>query len=85
MQKLRNLDVPEVRIDEVRKTKDNPRTLDWPSPATGDVIEKKVIQGQRVMAGDELFRLADHSRVWVIAEVAEADIAGDRSWARPSP
>ena len=27
------------------------------------------------MAGDELFRLADHSRVWVIAEVAEADIA----------
>ena len=74
-QKLRNLDVPQVRIDEVRKTKDNPRTLDWPSPATGDVIEKKVIQGQRVMAGDEIFRLADHSRVWVIAEVAEADIA----------
>ena len=75
MQKLRNLDVPEARIDEVRKTKDNPRTLDWPSPATGDVVDKKVIQGQRVMAGDELFRLADHSRVWVIAEVAEADIA----------
>ncbi len=75
MQKLRNLDVPAARIDEVRKTKDNPRTLDWPSPTTGDVIEKKVIQGQRVMAGDEIFRLADHSRVWVIAEVAEADIA----------
>jgi len=75
IQRLRNLDVPEARIDEVRKTKGNPRTLDWPSPATGDVVEKKVIQGQRVMAGDELFRLADHSRVWVIAEVAEADIA----------
>jgi len=75
IQKLRNLDVPKARIDEVRKTKDNPRTLDWPSPATGDVVDKKVIQGQRVVAGDELFRLADHSRVWVIAEVAEADIA----------
>jgi membrane fusion protein, copper/silver efflux system len=75
MQKLRNLDVPEGRIDEVRKTMTNPRTIDWPSPATGDVIEKDVIEGQRVAAGDELFRIADHSRVWVVAEVAEADIA----------
>ena len=74
MQKLRNLDVPEARIDEVRKTMTNPRTLDWASPATGDVIEKNVIEGQRVAAGDELFRIADHFRVWVVAEVAEADI-----------
>ena len=27
------------------------------------------------LAGDELYRIADHIRVWVIAEVAEADIA----------
>ncbi|HML93027.1 efflux RND transporter periplasmic adaptor subunit [Methyloceanibacter sp.] len=74
-QKLRNLDVPEARIEEVQKTKTNPRTLDWLSPATGDVIAKNVIEGQRVMAGDELFRIADRSRVWVIAEVAESDIA----------
>ena len=52
MQKLRNLDVPEARIDEVRKTMTNPRTLDWASPATGDVIEKGVIEAQRVAAGD---------------------------------
>jgi membrane fusion protein, copper/silver efflux system len=75
MQKLRNLDVPDSRIDEVRNTMTNPRTIDWASPATGDVTEKKVIRGQRVMAGDELFRIADHSRVWVVAEVAEADIS----------
>jgi Cu(I)/Ag(I) efflux system membrane fusion protein len=75
MQKLRNLDVPESRIEEVRKTMTNPRTIDWASPATGDIIEKRVIQGQRVMAGDELFRIADHSHVWVIAELAESDIA----------
>jgi Cu(I)/Ag(I) efflux system membrane fusion protein len=74
MQKLRNLDVPDSRIDEVHKTMTNPRTIDWASPATGDIVEKKVIQGQRVMAGDELFRIADHSVVWVVAEEAEADI-----------
>ena len=74
MLRLRNLGVPQSRIDEVRKTDTNPRTIDWPSPATGDIIEKKVINGQRVMAGDELYRIADHSHVWVIADVAEADI-----------
>ena len=75
IQRLRNLDVPESRIDEVRTSLTNPRTIDWASPATGDIIEKNVIEGQRVMAGDELFRIADHARVWVIAEVAESDIA----------
>jgi len=75
VQRLRNLDVPDSRIEEIRKTLSNPRTLDWPSPATGNVIMKGVIEGQRVAAGDELFRIADHSRLWVIAEVAEADIA----------
>jgi Cu(I)/Ag(I) efflux system membrane fusion protein len=75
MQRLRNLDVPESRIEEVRRAMVNPRTIDWASPATGDVIEKRVIEGQRVTAGEELFRIADHKQVWVIADVAEADIA----------
>lgn len=74
LQRLRNLGIPESRIREVRETGANPRTLDWPSPATGDVIEKKVINGQRVQAGQELFRIADHSHVWVIAEIAESDL-----------
>jgi Cu(I)/Ag(I) efflux system membrane fusion protein len=74
MQRLRNLDVPQSRIDEIRKTKINPRTIDWPSPAEGDIIIKNVINGQRVMAGDELYRIADHSLVWIIADVAESDI-----------
>src|SRR5262249_41241895 len=50
MQRLRNLAVPESRIREVRDTGANPRTLDWPSPATGDVIDKRVVNGQRVTA-----------------------------------
>jgi len=73
-QRLRNLGVPESRIKEVRETGTNPRTLDWPSPASGDVIEKRIINGQRVQAGQELYRIADHSHVWVIAEVAESDL-----------
>ena len=75
MQRLRNLGVPESRIREVREKGVIPRTIDWLSPATGDVIQKRVINGQRVMAGDELYRIADHSHVWVIADVAERDLS----------
>ncbi len=73
--RLRNLGVPESRIREVRDKGMNPRTLDWPSPATGDVIQKRIVNGQRVAAGDELYRIADHSHLWVIADVAESDLA----------
>jgi Cu(I)/Ag(I) efflux system membrane fusion protein len=72
-QRLRNLGVPESHIREVRSGK-NPMSIIWPSPATGDVIEKRVINGQRVKAGDELFRIADHTHLWIIADVAEADL-----------
>ncbi len=73
-QRLRNLGVPESHIREVRAGK-NPMSLVWPSPATGDVIEKRVINGQRVKAGDELYRIADHTHLWVIADVAESDLS----------
>jgi Cu(I)/Ag(I) efflux system membrane fusion protein len=72
-QRLRNYGVPESHIREVRAGK-NPLTLDWLSPASGDVIEKRVINGQKIKAGDEVYRIADHSHLWVIAEVAESDL-----------
>jgi Cu(I)/Ag(I) efflux system membrane fusion protein len=75
MQRLRNLAVPESRIQEVRSKGIYPRTLDWPAPTTGTVIDKKIINGQRVMPGEELYRIADLSHLWVIADVAEADLS----------
>jgi Cu(I)/Ag(I) efflux system membrane fusion protein len=72
-QRLRNLGVPEGHIRDVRAGK-NPMTLVWPSPATGDVIEKRIVNGQKVRAGDELYRIADHTHIWVIADVAESDL-----------
>ena len=38
------------------------------------VIERNVVDGQGFKAGDVLFRIADHSVVWVMADVAEGDI-----------
>jgi hypothetical protein len=49
-------------------------TLPVRSPAAGVIVEKRVVEGQRVMAGEMLFRLADLSSVWVEADVYERDM-----------
>ncbi|MBI3704580.1 MAG: efflux RND transporter periplasmic adaptor subunit [Rhizobiales bacterium] len=83
MQRLRNLGLPEARIREIRDSGNNPRTIDWLAPAGGTVMVKNIINGQRVAAGDEIYRIVDLSNVWVIAETAEGDLAdiklGDRA------
>ena len=82
-QKLRSLGMPESRIREIQESGTVSRTIEWPAPGSGTVLEKKVISGQRIMAGDELYRIADLSTVWVIAEVPERDLGsialGDRA------
>jgi Cu(I)/Ag(I) efflux system membrane fusion protein len=78
MQRLRNLGVPENRIREIRDSGVNPRTIDWLAPAGGTVIAKKITNGQRVVAGDELYRIVDLSKLWVIADVAEDNLADIR-------
>jgi membrane fusion protein, copper/silver efflux system len=84
MRRLRNLGVPEDRIRELRDSGVNPRTIDWPSPASGTIISKRIINGQRISAGDELYRIADLSQVWVIADVAEGDLADIKPGTRAS-
>ena len=75
MRRLRNLGVPESLIREVRERAVDPRTIDWLAPATGTVVSKRIVNGQQAKAGDELYRIVDLSHVWVIADVAERDLA----------
>jgi Cu(I)/Ag(I) efflux system membrane fusion protein len=44
------------------------------APVTGTVIEKNVVAGAAMKKGDRLLRIADLSRVWVKAQVYEADL-----------
>jgi cobalt-zinc-cadmium efflux system membrane fusion protein len=44
------------------------------STVSGVVVERKVNRGQVVQPADELFTVADLSRVWVIAKVPESQI-----------
>ena len=72
---LRFFGVPETMIQELKRTGQPVRSITLTSPLHGIVIEKPAIPGMRFAAGDTLFKIADHSVVWVIAQVAERDLA----------
>ena len=48
--------------------------LRFNSPANGIVLDKKAIEGMRFSAGMPIYRIADLSKVWVIADVYEQDL-----------
>ena len=75
LQRLKNLDVPDSVLKHLKASANPSMTIDWPAPVSGVVLEKKVVEGQMAKAGEELYRLADLSSIWVIADVAEQDIA----------
>jgi Cu(I)/Ag(I) efflux system membrane fusion protein len=74
LQKLRNLGMPESILNQMRASPTPLMSIDWPAPITGVVMDKRAISGQMVRAGEELYRLADLTSIWVIADVAEQDI-----------
>ena len=37
-------------------------------------MQKRVIEGQMARAGEELYRIADLTNIWVIADIAEQDL-----------
>ncbi|WOH63274.1 efflux RND transporter periplasmic adaptor subunit [Bradyrhizobium sp. BWA-3-5] len=73
-QRLMNLDVPEAAIVSIEKGRNVPIGVEWTSPRDGIVLERNVTEGMRAQPGDVLFRIADHSVVWAIIDVAERDL-----------
>jgi len=73
--RLRNWDIGPAQLDRLRAGGAAARTLTLTAPASGVVLEKRAVQGMRFLPGDELYRIADLSRVWVIAELPEQDLA----------
>ena len=72
--RLENYAVPPSVIAEIERTHEIPPTLTWPAPRTGVVVERTAIDGMRASAGESLFRLADLSVVWAVADVPEGDL-----------
>jgi Cu(I)/Ag(I) efflux system membrane fusion protein len=74
LQRLRNFGLPESVVEQIKSSPEPLMLITWPAPVTGVVMMKNVVEGQMAKAGEELYRLADLSTIWVIADVAEQDI-----------
>lgn len=77
-QRLENLGVPAEIISEIERSRKMPLTINWSAPRDGIVLERNVSDGMKMAAGDTLFRLADISTIWVLADVPERELAAVR-------
>ena len=73
-QRLMNLDLPEPVISKIEQSREVPIGIQWSSPRDGVVLERNAIEGMRAQPGQVLFRIADHSQVWALIDVAERDL-----------
>ncbi|MDQ6885837.1 MAG: efflux RND transporter periplasmic adaptor subunit [Gemmatimonadota bacterium] len=76
--RLQLWDISEGQIDEILRTGRARRALTLFAPASGVVVDKKVIQGQATMAGQQLYTIADLGDVWVDVQLRESDAAAVR-------
>jgi Cu(I)/Ag(I) efflux system membrane fusion protein/cobalt-zinc-cadmium efflux system membrane fusion protein len=72
--KLELWDLDEQEIDAIAKADRPPRDVIFHSPATGHIEDKMVVQGSAVQPGMKLMRVADHTKMWLDAEVYEEQI-----------
>jgi Cu(I)/Ag(I) efflux system membrane fusion protein len=72
--RMRLWDLSNAQIDAVIAAGEPSDRLTIRSPASGFVIEKHVVEGAAVDPGMRLYRIADLDRVWVEAEIYEAQI-----------
>lgn len=80
--RLSLLGLSDAQIDEIAKRGTPIDTIPITSPAAGFVIEKEVVEGASVQAATRLFRIAALDKVWIEAEVYEADLAHVRAGQR---
>lgn len=73
--RLQYWEVPAADVERIERTGQATRTLTLRASSRGIVVEKLVVSGQRIMAGETLYRLADLRTVWVDGQVFERDLA----------
>jgi RND family efflux transporter MFP subunit len=71
--RLQYWDVPDADVARIEASGEVQKRLTLRAPDDGFVVEKNVVVGQSVTAGDAAYRIADIGVVWVEGEVYEQD------------
>lgn len=73
-EKLRLWGLTQEQIDDLEQTEKPIERLTLYSPISGVVIEKKAVEGKYVKTGEELYKVADLSKLWVQLEAYESQL-----------
>jgi membrane fusion protein, copper/silver efflux system len=73
--RLRNFGLPADEIARLKRSGVVSKTLTLGAPIDGVVLEKNAVEGMHFAPGDTLYRIADLSTVWLLADVFEQDLA----------
>ena len=68
---LRNLGMTEHQMDEIKRTRQGGNQVEIRAPAAGFILVRNITLGQRFDRGSELYRIADLSEVWIVADTYE--------------
>jgi len=71
--RLRNLGMSDVQIKRMADLRQLPESIDIVAPADGFIVARNISPGQHFDHEMEFYRLADLSRVWVVAEIYEQE------------
>ena len=72
-EQLRALGMGDPQIKELARTKQITRDIEVTSPVNGIVLERNISREQRFEGHVELYRIADLSKVWILADMLGDD------------
>jgi RND family efflux transporter MFP subunit len=77
--RLQLFDLSPAQIGQIESTHTPIESVTLYSPATGYVVARNAYPSQRVTPDTELYTLSDLSRIWIMADIFQADISRIRT------
>ncbi len=74
VRKLELLDVPDSEIKRIENSKEIKKYITLYAPFNGTVIQKNIIEGQKIGAGSPLLEIANLDNLWLLADIYEYEL-----------
>jgi RND family efflux transporter MFP subunit len=71
--RLRNLGMSETQMREMAESRQLPENIDIVAPADGFILARNISAGQHFDRSTEFYRIADLSRVWILADIFDSE------------
>ena len=75
IRKLELLEVSEAVIKNLIDSKEVKTYLTLYAPKSGTILEKNIIEGQKIMGGMPLLKIADLSNLWLLTDIYEYELS----------